>query len=800
MNYENMTKPELVSRLRQNDKVFEDTFGHVAVGVAHVALNGQFLKINKHFCEITGYPEEEIRENTFHNITFPEDISMQNRARKKVLDGENSSYTIEKRYVKKDRSTIWVNLTVTLIRESCGKPKYFISIIDDITQRKKDDEKMRKLSHATEYSSASVVITDNEGNVEYSNPRFTELTGYSPEEIIGKNPRILKSDKTPPETYIELWKTISSGNEWKGEFCNRRKNGELYWESASISPVKDDENNVTHFIAVKEDITERHNSNKRLSAQNIVAQVLAESSTLKEASGKILKAICTALEWDLGEIWIFDQQDSVLHNEEIWHVSPLKSAEFKAATKQITFPAQVGLPGRVWENAKPLWIEDVVYDTKFIRASIAERAGLHGAFGFPIIGDNEVLGVICFYSQEIRKPDRDLLDMMSAIGSRIGLFIKRKQAEEALVQSDRLKSLGTIAAGVAHDFNNILAVISGKAQLIEMEHESNKQLTNELSTIMRAADDGAQITSKMLRFTKTRRSTTEFVLSNILDLINQTIDFTKPRWKNMAQVSGINYHIDKEGMKEIPEVLCSPAELREVFINLISNALNAMPDGGSISFSTWSDENTVFISISDTGTGMTEGVKKKIFDPFFTTRRPEGTGLGMSTSYGIIEEHGGKIDVESEVGKGTTFTLSIPNENGTTQRAVSSESFHEIKEKGLRILVVDDNEDMRSVLNQSLSSIGHIVKTVENGTDALELAKREGFDIVLCDLIMPDIYGYDVIKALNGLEKSPKIGIITGWGEELNPQENEGLKVDFIVKKPFKLSYLTKQISEAFAR
>jgi CheY-like chemotaxis protein len=121
-------------------------------------------------------------------------------------------------------------------------------------------------------------------------------------------------------------------------------------------------------------------------------------------------------------------------------------------------------------------------------------------------------------------------------------------------------------------------------------------------------------------------------------------------------------------------------------------------------------------------------------------------------------------------------------------------------EKGLRILVVDDNEDMRSVLNQSLSSIGHIVKTVENGTDALELAKREGFDIVLCDLIMPDIYGYDVIKALNGLEKSPKIGIITGWGEELNPQENEGLKVDFIVKKPFKLSYLTKQISEAFAR
>ena len=798
MDYKKMTRAELIGMLKLQEKQFKDTLDQVAVGIAHVDLNGQFIMANRRFCEITGYLEQEILKNTYHDITYPDDLDIQYQIRKRVLDGEDSNYTIEKRYIKKDNSVIWVSLTVTLVRQPDNKSSYFISIVNDITQRKQNEEKMRKLSLATEYSSATIVITDVEGNIEYTNPKFTELTGYRFDEISGKNPRILKSGKTPPETYNELWKAITSGSEWKGEFCNRKKNGELYRESASISPVKNDKGIVTHFVAVKEDITERYKANKRLNAQHVIAQVLAESDTLVEASGKILQAICTALEWDLGEIWIYDQQDNVLRNTEIWHMSSIKTREFKAVTKTITFPAQVGLPGRVWENAKPLWIEDVVHDTKFMRAAIADKEGLHGAFGFPLVNGREILGVICFFSHEIRQPDSDLLNMMSAIGSRIGLFIKRKQAEEALVQSEKLKSLGTITAGVAHDINNILAVISGKVQLIDMECKSNKQLSHELNAIIRAADDGAEIASKMLRFTKTKRGATEFVPFNIGYLIEQTIDFTKPRWKNMAQAKGINYHIDKEGMREIPEVFCSPAELREVLINIINNALDAMPDGGSLSFSTWSNENTVFISISDTGTGMPEEVKKKIYDPFFTTRRPEGTGLGMSTSYGIIEEHGGKINVESEVGKGTTFTLSIPNDKKTVQRSISPEPSQEIKAKGLRVLVVDDNEDMRSILHQLLSKIGCNVKTAENGAYAIELSKREEFDIVLCDLVMPDIYGYDVVKALNELEKSPKIGIITGWAEKLNPREREDLTIDFMVKKPFKLSALTKQINEAF--
>jgi signal transduction histidine kinase len=256
----------------------------------------------------------------------------------------------------------------------------------------------------------------------------------------------------------------------------------------------------------------------------------------------------------------------------------------------------------------------------------------------------------------ILKPfeDRDL-----HIGIEIAFY--KYQMEGKLIQLEKLKSLGTITAGIAHEFNNLLAIISGNVQLLEASYKDHEELMDAFRTIKRAINDGTEISNKMLKFTKTDKDTSGFVRFYIKDLINQAIDFTMPRWKNMAQSKGINYHMDTEGMKRVPYIWCNLTGLREVFVNIINNALDAMPDGGRISFSTWSEENTVFISISDTGEGMSEEVKKKIFDPFFTMRRPLGTGFGMSVSYGIIMRHGGKIEVESEVGRGSTFTLQFPS-------------------------------------------------------------------------------------------------------------------------------------------
>ncbi len=394
-------------------------------------------------------------------------------------------------------------------------------------------------------------------------------------------------------------------------------------------------------------------------------------------------------------------------------------------------------------------------------------------------------------------PLRDSEEKIVGVVGVVADITERKKMEEALLQSEKLKSIGTITAGISHEFNNLLAIISGNVQLLERTYNDHEDLTDAFRTIKKATDDGAEICSKMLEFTKTSQDTKKFVSTDIRDLIIQSIDFTKPRWKNEAQAKGINYKMDTESVKSVSPILCNPTELREVFINLIINALDAMPEGGSLSFSTWSGDDTVLVAVSDTGEGMSNEVMKNIFDPFFTTKTPVGTGLGMSMVYGIMTRHGGKIEVESEGGKGSMFKLQFPITTDTVCSIATPQPEKEIKNMDLCILVVDDEEAICNILDTFLSSAGHKVKTVDNGADAINIIKTENFDLVLCDLVMPDVFGYDVIKAFNEQEKRPKIGIITGWGEKLKPIE-EGIKVDFIIKKPFDLLVLRKQINDVF--
>jgi two-component system cell cycle sensor histidine kinase/response regulator CckA len=589
----------------------------------------RFTYVSKNAYDLLGYPIDDwYKENFWQDHILEED-------RKEAINfcleqtRLSKDHSLEYRMIAADGSILWMYDVVTIINSGDDEQKFLRGIMIDITDRKLAEDRIRKLSRAVEYSPVTVIITDAKGNIEYANPKFSQLTGYSIEETIGKRPRILMSDRTSPETHRKLWKTIASGNEWRGEFCDRKQNGVQYWVSASISPIKNDKNVITNFIVIKDDITER------------------------------------------------------------------------------------------------------------------------------------------------------------------------KKMEEALLQSEKLKSIGTITSGVAHEFNNILAVISGKIQLLEMDYEDNKVLTDELRSIMKATDDGEEITSNMLKFTFTENESKEFESLGINDVINQSINFTMPKWKNQSQAKGINYHLDTEGMNSESSILCNPTEIREVFINIIYNALDAMPNGGKLSFRTWNNDDTVYISISDIGEGMTPEVKKRVFDPFFTTKLAIGTGLGMSTAYGIITRHDGEIAVQSERGIGTTFTLQFPI---TLKAGTPNETYKQSKEaitKTLRVMVVDDEEDICNILGKYFARGGHKVKTVNNGADAIKLIGEEEFDLVLCDMVMPGICGSDVIMAIiNNTKKRPKIGIMTGWCEHDETLDQVGLKVEFIIRKPFKLSELTKRINE----
>jgi PAS domain S-box-containing protein len=375
-----------------------------------------------------------------------------------------------------------------------------------------------------------------------------------------------------------------------------------------------------------------------------------------------------------------------------------------------------------------------------------------------------------------------------------------KQMEDALLRSEKMKSMGMITSGVAHEFNNILAIVKGFALQIKKKCGDDKKLEKRTDTIIKASNDGVEIVRRMREYTNIEMDNTDFAPADVRGLIKQAIEFTTPRWLNIAHANSINYNINADDYNEALCVMGNQSELREVLINIINNALDAMPDGGSLSYRTWGKENIVFVSISDTGTGMKKNIQEKLFDPFFTTKTGVGTGLGMSMAYGIITKHGGKIDVESEEGKGSTFTIRLPMSKETVITEDAVESEQEIKAEGLRILIVDDEQKICDLLSEYFLEEGHNVKSVNSGSVAIKLLRTESFDLVLSDLVMPEVSGHDIIKAVGMLEKKPKVGIITGWANIDSTGKEEALKADFIVKKPIDFSELTFCINNVFSK
>jgi CheY-like chemotaxis protein/anti-sigma regulatory factor (Ser/Thr protein kinase) len=239
------------------------------------------------------------------------------------------------------------------------------------------------------------------------------------------------------------------------------------------------------------------------------------------------------------------------------------------------------------------------------------------------------------------------------------------------------------------------------------------------------------------------------------------------------------------------------SELREVITNMIFNAIEAMPKGGKIGIRTFQKENHVYLQITDTGTGMTEEVRRKAFEPFFTTKPFSNTGLGLSMSYGIIKRFGGEIEVESKIGYGSTFTIILPI--GLEEKEeVAISSMIEIG-KEARILVIDDEETVRNVLSKILRQVKHRVTVAENGEEGLRLFKEKEFDLVLTDLGMPGISGWEVSRAIKKISPYTSVGMITGWGMEVDQSKLEENGVDFIIAKPFQFNHILKVIGEVIS-
>jgi signal transduction histidine kinase/CheY-like chemotaxis protein len=372
-----------------------------------------------------------------------------------------------------------------------------------------------------------------------------------------------------------------------------------------------------------------------------------------------------------------------------------------------------------------------------------------------------------------------------------------QRAQAQLIQAERLRALGEMAGGVAHDFNNLLSVVLGQGEFVAAKLGGGKmplrEVRQRLGIIRQAALDGAETVRRLMEFTRGAARDSEAQTTGVVALFTSVLAAAQPRWKDEANVRGREIEVVTD-FQDVPPVLVSPAELREVLLNLVFNALDAMPEGGRLTLACRADRDRAYLSVADTGSGIPNHVLPRIFEPFFTTKGPQSSGLGLSVSYGIVHRHGGDLDVESRPGQGTVFTIRLRLAQAGMAAVVEPPPSRS-EARSLRVLVVDDEDVLRSTLRDICLDAGHHVLEARNAREALELLATQEVDVVCTDLGMPGMNGWQLADEIRARWPHLRVGLMTGWGVRIEPEEVQSHNVHFLISKPFSV----EEILEALA-
>lgn len=437
---------------------------------------------------------------------------------------------------------------------------------------------------------------------------------------------------------------------------------------------------------------------------------------------------------------------------------------------------------------RPIWeiIPKEVWQGKKDKVILGRRASRFETKGVRKDGSRIDLEVLL---SPIEGPEGDL----SAI---IRDVTERNLLQEQLVQSEKQRALGVLSGGIAHNFNNILAGVLGYAQLLQMsvpEGGTFKKLREGLRAIEKAAMDGASIVKRLQDFTRSR-SERPFEPVDINAVVRDVVTITKPKWKHEPESRGLQIEVATE-LGEVPPVEGSRSELGEVLVNLIFNAVDALPQGGRIHIRTWAEKDWVCVSVEDDGVGMSEEVKRRIFEPFFTTKGPKGLGLGMSVVQGIVSRHRGSIDVESQEGRGTKFTLRFPAISESTRKPPEEESWEDVGP--VKVLVVEDDAAVQDVFREMGRSTNLDLEVTSSGREAIDRLAEGGFQVLVADLSIPDIGGFKLVEEARKVAPNVPIVLCTGWelGEPRERLMAMGIKV--VVPKPFQIGEMLRAIRQA---
>jgi PAS domain S-box-containing protein len=636
----------------------------------------------------------------------------------------------------------------------------------DITKRKSIEEQLRVRTTALDAAANAIVITDHNGTIQSVNPAFTAFTGYTAEEILGQNPRILKSGKQDEAFYRNLWQTISSGQVWSGELTNRRKDGSLYVEEMTITPLRNADGVIARYIAIKQDITAR----KR------IEEALRESQQMIEG---IINAIPVRVFWkDKNLVYLgcnavfardagFADPKDLIGKDDYQMVWRDQAEKYRGDDRQV-----------IESGCSKLSIEEPQTTPEGNTITLlSSKMPLRSSKG-------EISGVLGTYMD----------------------ITERKRLEAQLFQSQKMETVGKLAGGIAHEFNSILTAIIGQSELLLNDLPPGDPLCENATEIGKAANRAATLTRQLLAYGRK-----QLLQPEILDL-NSVLAGMEGTLRHLLG-SGTDMRITAfAGLKSVK---ADAGQIEQVIVNMVLNARDAMPNGGKLMLETANvsfDQESVgrypelkpgdyvMLAITDTGAGMSEEVKARVFEPFFTTKGVgQGTGLGLSTCYGIVKQSGGHISVYSEPGRGATFKMYLPQVEPRTKNPTQRVATPDLPLGTETILLVEDDPALREMAATLLKRLGYTVLTAANGIEALSLKQQRDIghiDLLFTDVVMPHMSGKELADRVRALYPYTRILFTSAYTENAIIHQGVLDKGVALLQKPFTPSALAHKLRE----
>jgi PAS domain S-box-containing protein len=567
------------------------------------------------------------------------------------------------------------------------------------------------------------------------------------------------------------------------ELCRCNAAGRKFWVRVSGEPVFDASGAFRGYRGIARNFTGRRRAEELRELEHTVTRILAEADSASAGLQAVFRAVCETEGWECGRYFRLDEQAGVLRFADGWSVPDAAVERFVELSRDHVYHPGQGLSGLAWQTGQPLWCADVTKDPRTGSGSSKippHGIGMHGAFVFPVVLDGKTVGVFNFATRKAREPEEQLVEAITSIGRQIGQFLQRRQADEQrrileakLRQAQKMEAIGTLATGMAHEFNNVLRAILANVELARMDIASAHPVRANIEEIDKAGRRARDFVQRILAFARPqapqrRRLTPCEVVQEAVRLMRATVP---PQIQLVVEIG-----------PDTPAVLADATQIHQLLINLCTNACQAMEGRSgkivvSLSGTTLSAAamhgtpglqpgRFAHMSVSDSGIGIDPAIRERIFDPFFSTKPAgEGTGLGLAVVNGIVQAHEGAIEVESQPGKGATFHVYLPAAQETQEHVAAEEPPVHAHSRSRRVLFLDDNEELVSALVKTLSRQGYRVNghTAPNAALDAVRAEPQAYDVFVSDHKMPGMSGLDVARELSRIRPDLPVIIISGY-------------------------------------